>query len=63
MPRELFTRPPLHACVISPPPVRLWVEWQPVFIASDDVTAFLFALLGGVVVLLTEGLPVGLIPE
>ena len=60
---ELFTRPPLRARVISSSPVRLWVEWQPVLITSDHVTAFLFTLLGGVVVLFTQRLPVSLIPE
>lgn len=63
MPPELFTHPPLRARVISPSPVRLWVEWQSVLITSDHVTAFLFALLGGVVVLFTQWLPVSLIPE
>ncbi len=39
------------------------VQRQPILIASNDVTAFLFTLLGRVMVLLTEGLPVGLVPE
>ena len=39
------------------------IEGQAILITSDDVTAFLFALLGRVVVLLTKGLPVGLVPE
>lgn len=39
------------------------VEWQAILITPDDVTPLLFTLLGRIVVLLTKGLPVGLVPE
>lgn len=39
------------------------VEWKAILITPDDVTPLLFTLLGRIVVLLTKGLPVGLVPE
>lgn len=39
------------------------VEGKAILIAPDDVTTLLFTQLGRIVVLLTQGLPVGLVPE
>ena len=43
--------------------MRSWVQWHPIFIASDHGATLLHSLLRGVVVLLTQPLPVLPAPE